>query len=77
MKWFDEQSNILRFVLLIIPFVGWICELVVRWSEVIEDANAMNIVVAIIYTVFGWAWVLGLVDAILVLLEKPMLFREK
>ena len=76
LKWFDEQSNIVKFILLIVPFVGWVCELIIRWSEVVKEASVKNIVVAIIYTIFGWAWVLGLIDAILVLLEKPMLFRE-
>lgn len=75
MEWFDKQSKIVRFILLIIPFVGWIFEIIVRWSEVAKKADVLNIVVAIIYTFFGFAWILHLIDAILVLLDKPMLFR--
>lgn len=75
MEWFDKQSKIVRFILLIIPFVGWIFEIIVRWSEVAKKADVLNIVVAIIYTFFGFAWILNLIDAILVLLDKPMLFR--
>lgn len=75
MEWFDKQSKVLRFVLLILPFVGWVFELIVRWSEVIKKADVLNIVVALIYTFFGWAWVLQVIDAVLVLLDKPMLFR--
>ena len=74
-KWFNEQSNVLKFILLILPFVGWVCELVLRWSAVAEEASVKNIVVALIYTFFGWAWVLGLVDAILALLDKKLLFQ--
>ena len=75
MEWFDKQSKVLRFVLLILPFVGWVFELIVRWSEVVKKADVLNIVVALVYTFFGWAWILTVIDAILVLLDKPMLFR--
>ncbi len=75
MEWFDKQSKVLRFVLLILPFVGWVFELIVRWSEVVKKADVVNIIVALVYTLFGWAWILTVIDAILVLLDKPMLFR--
>ena len=75
MEWFDKQSKIVRFILLIIPFVGWIFEIIVRWREVAKKADVLNIVVAIVYTFFGFAWILHLIDAILILLDKPMLFR--
>lgn len=74
MEWFDKQSNIVKFILLILPFVGWIIELIIRWSQVLKDASVLNIVVALVYTLFGWAWVLGLIDAIMVLLGNKMLF---
>ena len=74
MEWFDKQSNIVKFILLILPFVGWVMELIIRWSQVLKDASVLNIVVALVYTLFGWAWVLGLIDAIMVLLGNKMLF---
>ena len=72
-EWFEKQSNIVKFILLILPLVGWIVELLVRWSIVIKEGGVVNIVIAIIYTVAGWAWILGLIDAILVLLGNKML----
>lgn len=74
MEWFDKQSNIVKFILLILPLVGWVVELIIRWSQVLKDASVLNIVVALVYTFFGWAWVLGLIDAIMVLLGNKMLF---
>ena len=74
MEWFNKQSNIVKFILLILPFVGWIFELIIRWSAVIKEASVLNIVVALVYTLFGWAWVLTVIDAVLVLLDKNMLF---
>ena len=74
MEWFNKQSNIVKFILLILPFVGWVFELIIRWSAVIKEASVLNIVVALVYTLFGWAWVLTVIDAVLVLLDKNMLF---
>ncbi len=74
LDWFNKQSNVVKFILLILPLVGWIFELVIRWSQVIKEASVLNIVVAIVYTVFGWAWVLTVIDAVFVLLGKNMLF---
>ena len=76
MEWFNKQSNLVKFILLILPFIGWICELVIRWSIVLKDASVLNIVVALVYTFLGWAWVLGVIDAILVLLGGKMLLVD-
>lgn len=75
-EWFNKQSNIVKFILLILPFVGWICEIVIRWSIVITKGGVLNIVLAIVYTFIGWAWILGVIDAILVLLGNKMLLVD-
>ncbi len=48
LDWFNKQSNVVKFILLILPLVGWIFELVIRWSQVIKEASVLNIVVAIV-----------------------------
>lgn len=75
-EWFNKQSNIVKFILLILPLVGWICEVVIRWSIVITKGGVLNIVLAIVYTFIGWAWILGVIDAILVLLGNKMLLVD-
>ena len=75
-EWFNKQSNIVKFILLILPLVGWVCEVVIRWSIVITKGGVLNIVLAIVYTFIGWAWILGVIDAILVLLGNKMLLVE-
>ncbi len=75
-EWFNKQSNIVKFILLILPFVGWICEVIIRWSIVITKGGVLNIVLAIVYTFIGWAWILGVIDAILVLLGNKMLLVD-
>lgn len=75
-EWFNKQSNIVKFILLILPLVGWICEVIIRWSIVITKGGVLNIVLAIVYTFIGWAWILGVIDAILVLLGNKMLLVD-
>ena len=74
---FNKLDKVIKFILLIVPFVGWIIELIIRWTEFLKDtSNVLNLVIAIIYTLCGWAWVLQLIDAIFVLLDKEMLFLK-
>ena len=75
-EWFNKQNNIVKFILLILPLVGWICEVIIRWSIVINKGGVLNIVLALVYTFVGWAWILGLIDAILVLLGNKMLMVD-
>ena len=42
-KWFEEQALWLKIVLLIIPFVGWVVEILIRVSAVIRKASVLNI----------------------------------
>ena len=76
LKKFNEFDKLIRFLLLIIPFVGWITEMVIRWSVFLEKKSPVSLVMAIIHTFFGWAWVLCVIDAVLVLLDKDMLLIE-
>lgn len=74
MSWFKSQSNLVKFILLILPFVGWVVELVIRWSVVLQKASVLNIVIALVYTFVGWAWIPTVIDAILCLLGgNPLL----
>lgn len=73
LKKFNEFDKLIRFLLLIIPFVGWITEMVIRWSVFLEKKSLVSLLMAIIYTFTGWALVLCVIDAVLVLLDKDML----
>ena len=74
-KWFEEQALWLKIVLLIIPFVGWVVELIIRWSDVIKDSEPVKIVLALLFTFLGWMWIPTIIDGILKLLGKKMLAR--
>ena len=63
-KWFYSQDRILQIILLIIPFVGWIVELLVRLSVMMRTMKIEHILVFILFLVVGWGWFLCLIDLI-------------
>ena len=52
-KWFNAQSRLIKVILLIIPFVGWICEILIRVSALIRKASTLNIVGFIVFLIGG------------------------
>ena len=61
-KKFKGLSKLVRTILLLIPFVNWIVEIVVRWDRAVKDSSLINIVLAIVFT-FGGA-IFGFIDLI-------------
>ena len=75
-NWFDEQSIIVKIIFLLIPFIGWLIELLVRLSALIKNQSKLNIAGMIVFAVLGGFWVLCLVDVIsLVLYDKLILIE--
>ena len=65
MKWFSEQSRLVQLLLLVIPFVNWVTELVVRWDTWQKKGGLLRLAVSILTLfcgmIFGWVdfvWVL-------------------
>ena len=69
-SWFNSQSRLVQIILLLIPVVNWVTELCVRWSKAIETKNVIDIVLAVVVTIFGI--VFGWLDLIWVLLFKHL-----
>ena len=63
-KWFNKQNRLLQIILLIIPFVGWVVELLVRLSVMLRTMSLVHVVVFILFLVLGWGWFLCLIDLI-------------
>ena len=74
MKWFNSQSRLVQIILLLIPFVNWVVELVVRWSAFLEGKKdkTLHLILALVVTIFGL--VFGWVDLIWCLLFKHLIF---
>ena len=72
-KWFHSQNKLIQIILLLIPFVNWIVEIIVRWSAALRKGSVLKIVFALIVTVFGV--MIGWVDAIWVALFNKLLLE--
>lgn len=70
-KWFNKQSRLVQILLLLIPGVNWITELLVRWSKALRTQGLIDIVLAVVVTVFGI--VFGWLDVIWCLLFKHLI----
>ena len=74
--WFHKQNKIIQIVLLVIPLVGWIMDLLVRWSAFIKKNTAVNLVMALIITLLGEFWVLTILDAVMIALGNKLFLEE-
>lgn len=52
-KKFEGLSKLVKVILLIIPFVGWIVEILVRLSALLRKSSTLNIVGFVLYLVGG------------------------
>lgn len=75
-KKFFELPRLAQIILLILPFVGWIVELVIRWSAVLEKFTLLNLVAALLYTFFGWGFILQILDIVWIILYKHLFLTE-
>lgn len=75
-KWFNKQSVILKVILLVIPFVGWVVELLIRGTRMIDKKDALSIVVFILFVVVGWGWVLEVIDLIYMVLSGHLILAD-
>lgn len=74
MKWFNSLPRLVQFILLIIPFVGWIVEIYVRLSAMLTKTTTENILGFILFLFFGS--VLAYVDLVWVLLFHHLILAD-
>jgi len=75
-KWFNGLSKIVRIILLLIPFVGWVFEIILRCAQMLKKATVLNIVVFVVYLFAGWAWVLNVIDVICIALNDKQILMD-
>ncbi|MBE5747726.1 MAG: hypothetical protein E7352_06115 [Clostridiales bacterium] len=75
-KWFNGQSTLVKAILLLIPFVGWVMELLVRLSVMLRTKDALHIVVFVVFVVIGWGWILCVADFIYMLIKGHLFLAE-
>lgn len=72
---FNQFSKLVRIILLVIPFVNWIVEMVLRWSLFLEKKDTGSLVLALVATFF-LGNLLGFVDAIFIILKGDIFTPE-
>lgn len=73
-KWFNKQSRLVQILLLLIPFVNWIVEILVRFSLAFRTKNLVHILIAVLILIVGLPF--GWIDLVWVLLFNHMLLAK-
>ena len=73
MTWFNKQNRLVQLLLLLIPFVNWVVEVVVRWSTWSKQKKLYRLVISIIVTFFGAFF--GWLDFFWVLFTKRLFLQ--
>ena len=71
---FEKPPRLAQLILLLIPFVNWVTEVVVRWSHALRTKSLIKIIIAIIVTFGGL--IVGWIDLVWCLLFKHMIFCD-
>ncbi len=72
-KWFNKQDRLVQVLLLLIPFVGWVTELLVRLSVALNKKDAVSIIVFVLFLAVGWGWFLCLIDLVYLIIKGHLI----
>ena len=73
-KWFEEQSLLIKVILLVLPLVGWVVEILVRLSAFLRKNSTTNLVGLIIGIVGNWIW--SVIDLVVLLVTGHLFLIE-
>lgn len=68
---FQKLSLIVKILLLIIPGLGWITEIVVRLSALLNGKSNQTILAFVLFLFFGW--IMAFVDVVWVILKGKLI----
>lgn len=74
-KWFQEQTKVWKIVLLVIPFVNYIIEILVRASAIVRKNSATNIA-GVIFFIVPWGLFTSYLDLIWVIIFDQLFLFE-
>ena len=75
-KWFNKQSVLIKAILLLLPFVGWVCECLVRLSVMLRTKQPIHLGVFLAFLFIGWGWFLGAIDFVYMLVKGHLILAE-
>ena len=68
-KWFEEQNLVVKIILIVLPFVGWIMEILIRISAYLRNKNVLDLVLLIVFLLLGWSWIPLIVDVVYIAMK--------
>ena len=75
LKKFMELDKIVRLIILFVPFVNWVCEMIIRWTLFAEKKDLGSLIMAIVVTVF-FGNIVGIVDAIFTIISDKLVLTD-
>lgn len=75
---FASLPRLVKIILLLIPFVNWIVELVLRWGDLIDRGVSLGrLLITLIVTLTGWAYWVEVIDIIVLLFTNHFWLLKK
>lgn len=75
---FAGLPRLVKIILLLIPFVNWIVELVLRWGDLIDRGVSLGrLLITLIVTLTGWAYWVEVIDIIVLLFTNHFWLLKK
>ena len=78
-SWFKGLKKWLQLLLIIIPFVGWVIDLVIRIEDFVKASKGKKVfklIVLILFVVVGWAWIWQIFDFIWIIIYGRLTFMD-
>lgn len=75
-KWFNSQSTLVKAILLLLPVVGWVCEILIRLDVMLRTKETVHTVVFLAFVFIGWGWFLGAIDFVYMLVKGHLILAE-
>ena len=75
-RWFNQQSVLIKVLLLIIPVVGWVVEFLVRLSVFLRTKKVEHAVILVLFAFVGLGLFLNLIDLIYMCLSGHLILAE-
>lgn len=73
-EWYNKQDRLIKIILLVIPFVGWVVEVLIRISAFLKKQTVLNLAGLILFGVFGS--VITYADLVWILLTNHHVLME-
>ncbi len=75
-KWFNKQSTLIKVVLLLLPVIGWVCEVLIRLSVLQRTKSTLHLVVFLFFLFIGWSWLFCVIDLVYLCINGHLIWGK-